>query len=187
MPDTEKRIVICSSDLTNPARQSYRRGEEAFAAVCEKIGVVQSRVLPFHSEFSRLRTRGPGDGPIQMDWWKAATAAVVEMSEGCDFIATDNPWGFYSHGDHLLVRRMVLSSGVDLPVRWSDLFWTTTTWPQGSLSRQMRQCRLFAEKIGEYKMDTPLFEELRQQYVSRGAWTWDHPVQGIVNIYEERC
>lgn len=178
----ERRVLVLSSDRLNPLRQSYRRGEEALAGVCADLGVSDYRVLSqFHSEFSRLRTRGHGDGPILMDWWNAASATVAEMSEGCDFIAIDNPWGFYSHGDHLLARRMVLSTS-DLPVRWSTAYFKTSTWPIGNCDRLMPRG---AKLIGEFHLDMALFDRMRQHYVTRDAWTWDHPVQSVVQVYEQ--
>jgi hypothetical protein len=179
----ERKVLVVSSDRLNPTRQSYRRGEEALAAVCADLGVKEHRALSqFHSEFSRLRTRGPGDGPILMDWWRAASAALLEMEQGCDFVAVDGPWGHYSHLDHLLLRRMVLST-TRLPVRWTTARYETSTWPIGNLDRLMPKCEL----VQHVEVDPDLFEQMRQHYVTRGAWTWDHPAPLSVDIYEERA
>lgn len=177
----ERKVLILSSDKTNPLRQSYRRGEEALAEVCADLGVSEFRVLSdFHSEFYRLRTRGPGDGPILMDWWNSASAAVREMAKDCDFVAIDNPWGYYSHMDHLLARRMVLST-VDLPVRWCDATYRTTTWPMGAKHHLVPRC----EFVSDYSINETEFERMRQHYVTRQAWTWDHEAPLTGSVFEE--
>jgi len=182
--DTTRKVLIVSSDKTNPLRQSYRRGEEALAAVCADLGVAAHRVLSdFHSEFSRLRTRGPGDGPILMDWWNAAVSAVREMSVGCDFIACDGPHGFYGNLDHLLTRRMVLSSEVRLPIRWTTLRYKTNTWPIGDTQRLLDEIN--AGCVGTFVENCDEFMRLRNNYISRQCWTWDHCHDLSCDIYEQ--
>lgn len=181
----EKRILICTSDRDNPARQSYRRGEEAFAAVCAESGVKDYRILrTFHSESYKLRTRGPGDEPLLKEWWDAIVRNVAMMHEesNFDFIATHNPWANYGMMDHHVVRRAVLCN-THLPIRWTSANYQTTTWPLGNIERLMP---VDAMRIDRFTTDTERIEFLRQHYVTRGAWTWDHPISSPMDVYEER-
>lgn len=162
----ERSVLICCSDRLNPARQSYRRGEEALAAVCADVGVTEHRVLSdYFSEFYRLRTRGAGDGPLLKDWWRDAQAAVREMMVGCDFIVSHNPWGEYGHLDHVLVRRMVIETEGSPVLHWTTARVETSTWPVGQHSLQ-----------GHYRWftgtDHDEFSRLKEHYVSRDCWTW---------------
>lgn len=171
----DTRVLICSSDKTNPERQEYRRGPEALAAVCERTGVERFLSLDeFNSEFYRLKTRGPGSGKTLKQWWDKATEAIQDMSEGCNFIATHNPHGEYGHIDHLMVRRAVMSTAT-VPVKWTSALVETSTWPVG------------VGYIGDYEYSVRSrsgeFSSLKEEYVSRACWTWSSEEPMSVSVY----
>src|SRR5690606_22775366 len=163
----------------NPERQQFRGGEEALRSVCDEEGIKDVGVWSrFHSECYRVPARG--DGKRLRDWREGASAAVHRMSVGCDFVATFSPWGSYGNADHLLVRRMVLSQ-TKLPVQWADDVTRVGPWPIGNVSRLCR----FAQFIRVARLEEWQIGQLKEEYLSRGAWTWDYPVQTTVGIYEE--
>lgn len=176
-----RKVLICSSDRTNPARQTYAHGEEAFAESCSIVGVTDYRILPFWSEFYRLRTRGICDGPTLNNWWTAAKEAIAEMGE-CDFVATHNPWGEYHHMDHLLVRRLVTHCAPAYFMRWTTAQHQTPTWPP-VMDHQLIPVRI--PRVGTATLDKSLSERLERCYTSRGAWTWSQPIQETVDIFQE--
>lgn len=173
--NTEKKVLICSSDLNNPERQEYKRGPEALAEVCRETGVSEFDVQnQFFSEFYRLRTRGQGNGPLLMDWWNETTEKIAEMSADCDFIVTHSPHGAYGHLDHLMVYRAVMETSV-IPVYWTDQLVKTSTWPVG-VGWLGRHC---------YGIKTPKseFDRLKQHYVDRNCWTWSSDEPLIVSVH----
>lgn len=175
----QRRVLICSDDSTNPARQAYRRGPEALAAVCDAVGIREFRTLPYHSEFYRLRTRGVGEGPLLMNWWDDAAHALKTMSEGCDFIATHSPHFEYGHLDHMMVRRVVMETAC-VPPKWTDARVATSTWPIGH--------RWIAAEDIEGVVRTPRadFDRLKWEYVSRDCWTWSSEEPLEVQVVRER-
>lgn len=179
----DRRVLICSSDKTNPDRQSYRLGEEALEAVCRDVGVSDFRVLPFQSEFYRLRTRGLGNGPLLMQWWETAQAAISDMMRCCDFIATHNPIGEYGHMDHVLVRRAVLEMDYRPTVRWTNARVTTTTWPVSRFGLFGRSSYRICEQPPP--TDAEEFDRLKSHYVSRGCYTWSSEEPLVVTAMEE--
>lgn len=178
-PDVHCRILICSCDENNKARSWCRKQRAAFGAVCKLCGVSNYRMLDFHSEFSRLPSRAK-NGLLLKDWWNAATTSLREMSKGCDFVATHNPWGEYGHLDHLLVRRMVRESGTHLPLRCTTAYYQTKTWPIGEAVYKAD------ETSADIELDTERYEKLKHEYDTRGCFTWDNPVPTPVRIIETR-
>lgn len=180
----ERSVLICSSDRTNPSRQQYARGEEAFAESCSIVGITDCRVLPFWSEFYRLPSRGK-DGPLLKDWWEAAEKAIDELAgdRSFDFVATHNPWGEYHHCDHLLVRRMVKHRCPSYFMRWTNAQNQTSVWPPCDTPCELIPVSI--PRIGSVTADTALLDRLKQCYTSRGAWTWSQPFQESMDIYEE--
>lgn len=179
----DRRVLICCSDKNNPARQSYRRGEEALAAVCADVGITEYRVLDqYWSEFYRLRTRGPGDGPLLKDWWDNAQMAVRKLMRECDAIATHNPIGEYGHLDHILVRRMVSEMTDRKRMLWTDARVETSTWPVGQERVSIHE-RQDAEQC---RQNAGLFNQLKDHYESRDCWTWsrDEPLN-VLKIREQ--
>lgn len=167
----DRRVLICCSDRDNPERQSYRRGEEALAAVCADVGVSEYRVMSrYFSEFYRLRTRGHGTGPLLKEWWQHTQENIFEMADGCDFVVTHNPWGEYGHMDHVLVRRAVVEMNCLPIVHWTSAHVETSTWPVGPHSL----CGKYHWHVGQREE----FRKLKQHYVSRYCWTWssDEPM-----------
>lgn len=178
----DRRVLICSSDRTNPARQQYARGEEAFAESCSIVGITEYRVLPFWSEFYRLPARGT-ERPLLRDWWNAAETAISEhCGTGIDFVATHNPWGEYHHMDHLLVRRLVQHCSPGYFMRWTNTQYQTETWPP-NVSAHLIPCR--HKCIGPVSADESLLGNLKQCYTSRGAWTWSQDVWMNADVWEE--
>lgn len=176
-----RKVLVCCSDKNNPARQSYRRGEEALAEVCADVGVDEYKVMSkYFSEFYKLRTRGPGEGPILMDWWNEAQSHVAEMMQDCDFIATHSPvHGNYGHRDHLLVTQMVWSIPSRPVIKWADICTPTTTWPIPHMTVPSEPERHI------FSADPLEFARLKQHYVSRDCWTWSRDEQLSCDVVTE--
>jgi LmbE family N-acetylglucosaminyl deacetylase len=91
-------------------------------------------------------------------------------------IYTHNPWGEYGHEEHVQVSNAVQA----LAKRHGCTVWVWDGFQQGELLRQGMRLRsdYFAGRTAPLPsraltVDSSLYREVRQLYVSHGSWTWD--------------
>jgi len=172
-PSIEKEILVCSSDLHNPARRWCRKRKYALFTLCRELGI-PCTCLDHHSEFYRL---DPREGAL-----REMLAQVLEAAGRieCDAFFTHNSHGEYGHLDHMLVHQLMAAG--EKPLLFTDIFLESSWSPlagQGELQRRLYH----GIPVAECACDLSRYGAWEALYRSHDAWTWSREPVTACTLY----
>lgn len=160
-----KKIICCSSDMTNTSMPQWKNRKTALLEV-GKIIRAEIYCLDYWSPFS--------------NWIKAEDKRIEEFSKQIlnllnedDIIFSHNSWGEYKNEDHILINKILISNNIKF--YFSDI----AIHCKPTISNE-KFIKLYKNR------NLKLYNECKHIYQSYNCWTWIKKPIKIINLYEHR-
>jgi LmbE family N-acetylglucosaminyl deacetylase len=171
----EKEIIIISSDKFNKRRRWCSHRSQVTRSLCETL-CIRLTILDYNSDFYALPYRCGARYSLEKQ------LAILINQSSYDYVYTHNPYGEYSHPDHVFTWHIVsnifckklLISDLRMSLQWSSPF-------QALASKSNRF--FYSHQLFTSRRDLNFFNWCKSFYDSQNTWTWNYDIPTIAGVY----